>query len=147
MSRGPQGAATRLGSVCLGEQHPLFLGSFRTCGYPGQRWVLGLPPVVPSGAAPACSQPIPACGFRCRGRWGDGSGAAVSGWVLPLRTWERARTRLLSRMFSRSGPPGVKGGLPQADAWLGRAPSGGLCSSVPCFSPHRARPKGASDNL
>lgn len=44
MSRGPQGAAARLGSVCLGEQHPLFLGSFGTCGCPGQQWVLGLPP-------------------------------------------------------------------------------------------------------
>lgn len=105
------------------------------------------PLVLPSGAVPACLQPSPMCRFTCRGLVGDSSGVAVSGWSLPLRTWERARTRLLSRIFSRSGPAGVKAGLPEADAWLGRTPSGGLCSSFLCFSPHRAQTKGISDNL
>lgn len=118
------------------------------CGCMGQRWVLGLSPGLAFRGGPRVFPAHPRVQIHVQGAgWGDSSGVAVSRWLLPLRTWERAQTCLLSRIFSRSGPPGVKAGLPEADAWLGRTPSGGLCSSVLCFSPHRAHPKGISDDL
>lgn len=90
MSRGPQGAAARLGSVCLHEQHPLFLGSFGTCGCPGQRWVLGLPAGRAFWGGPCVFPAQPRMRVQVWGWWGDSGGAAVSGWSLPPRTWERA---------------------------------------------------------